>query len=178
MFLATDHSKQDSTELPRNCTFRESDWHVLAGFWHPVAFAHDIKDKPVAAKLLDVDLVIYRSEKSITVAKDLCMHRGTKLSGGTICDKLLVCPMHGLEYDSEGYCKKIPSIEDAKAKIPGKLRLHVYQSVERYGIVWVCLKDEAIWDAPVWKYLDDPQYKPVLIPPGIWHAAASRRNDI
>ena len=56
MFLATDHSKQDSTELPRNCTFRESDWHILAGFWHPVAFAHDIKDKPIAAKLLDVDL--------------------------------------------------------------------------------------------------------------------------
>ncbi len=182
MFLATDHSKQDSTELPRNCTFRESDWHILAGFWHPVAFAHDIKDKPVAAKLLDVDLVIYRTNQGITVAKDLCMHRGTRLSGGSMCEEHLVCPMHGLQYDAEGYCKKIPSMEEASAKIPPKLRLHVYQSSERYGIVWVCLKENAIWDAPVWKHLDDPQYKPVFIPSGTWGAAASRHvenfNDV
>ncbi len=182
MFLATDHSKLDSSELPRNCTFRESDWHVLAGFWHPIAFANDIQDKPVAAKLLDVDLVIYKGDTGITVAKDLCMHRGTKLSGGTICDKRLVCPMHGLEYDSEGYCKKIPSMVDARGKIPARLRLHVYQTRERYGIVWVCLKDAAIWPLPEWKHLDDPQYKPLFIPYDSWHASASRHvenfNDV
>ena len=81
-----------NTDLPRHCTFRESDWHILAGFWHPVAFVHDIKDKPVAARLLDVNLVIYRTSEGITVAKDLCMHRGTRLSLGWMQDDLLVLP--------------------------------------------------------------------------------------
>ena len=182
MFLATDHSTQVASDLPRSCSFAESDWHILAGFWHPVAFAHDIKDKPVAAKLLDVDLVIFRTEKGISVARDLCMHRGTRISGGWMCDDHLVCPMHGLQYDGEGYCRKIPSIENPNAKIPKKLRLQIYQSTERYGIVWACLKNEPIWGLPHWKHLDDPQYKPVYIPAGNWHAAASRHvenfNDV
>lgn len=110
MFLATDHSTQLNTDLPRHCTFRESDWHILAGFWHPVAFLHDIGDKPVAARLLDVNLVIYRTSEGITVAKDRCMHRGTKLSLGSMRDDLLICPMHGLHYDGQGVCRKIPSI--------------------------------------------------------------------
>ena len=60
MFLAVDHSKQVTSDYPANCTFRESDWHILSAYWHPVAYAHEIEDKPVAAKLLDVKLVIYR----------------------------------------------------------------------------------------------------------------------
>ena len=51
MFQATDHSTQVNTDIPRDSTFRESDWHILAGFWHPVAFVHDIKDKPVATQV-------------------------------------------------------------------------------------------------------------------------------
>lgn len=37
MFVSTE--KAPYSELPRNCTFSESDWHVLAGFWHPVAYS-------------------------------------------------------------------------------------------------------------------------------------------
>ena len=56
MFLATDHSKTVNTDYPVNCTFNESDWHILASYWHPVTFVHDIKDKPVATKLLDTNI--------------------------------------------------------------------------------------------------------------------------
>ena len=181
MFLSTDNSKLDKSDFPTNSSFRESDWHILAGFWHPIAFAHDVEDKPVVARLLDVDLVIYRTEQGITVAKDLCMHRGTKLTGGWICDNKLVCPMHGLQYDHSGTCVRIPSMKNL-TKIPDKLRLQVYQSVERYGIVWICLKDEAIWPLPEWRHLDDPSYKPIFIPLSVWYAAASRHvenfNDV
>lgn len=129
MFLATDNSTLVNTDLPPHCTFRESDWHILAGFWHPVAFLHDIKDKPVAARLLDVNLVIYRTTEGITVANDRCKHRGTRLSLGWMQDDLLVCPMHGLHYDSQGVCRKIPSIADPDAPIPENLRLDLREEI-------------------------------------------------
>ena len=44
MFLPVNHSKF-ATPMPRDCSFRESDWRALAGFWHPVAFAHEIADR-------------------------------------------------------------------------------------------------------------------------------------
>lgn len=179
MFLATDHSKQVVSDLPRNCSFSESDWHVLAGFWHPVAFSHTITDEPVSARLLDVDLVIYRTDTGVSVAKDLCMHRGTKLSMGKVCNNRLVCPMHGLEFDSKGACKRIPSMGD-EARIPDKLALQSYQVQERYDLVWVCLKDEAIWPLPEWPELEQEssEFEKVLIPEAhLWEATASRQTE-
>ena len=32
MFLPVNHSKF-ATPMPRDCSFRESDWRALAGFW-------------------------------------------------------------------------------------------------------------------------------------------------
>ena len=70
------------TALPRDCTFAESDWRALAPFWYPVAFSHEVKDKPFAAKLLDERLVVFRLKGNVSVARDLCLHRGAPLSAG------------------------------------------------------------------------------------------------
>ena len=43
------------SEFPPDSGYSESDWHVLAGFWHPVAVSSEVRDKPVAARLLGVD---------------------------------------------------------------------------------------------------------------------------
>ena len=77
--------------IPR-CSIREQDWHILAGFWHPVAFEHDLGDEPQSVKLLDVDLVLYKTSDGITVARDRCPHR-VKVSLGRVIDDCLVCPM-------------------------------------------------------------------------------------
>src|SRR5580658_10750511 len=81
--------------LPRDCTFAESDWRALAPFWYPVAFSHEVKDKPFAAKLLDERLVIFRVNGQVTVARDLCLHRGAPLSAGWIEGNEIVCAYHG-----------------------------------------------------------------------------------
>ncbi|MCY4154809.1 MAG: aromatic ring-hydroxylating dioxygenase subunit alpha [Gammaproteobacteria bacterium] len=182
MFRTTNQSTLTATDLPPGCSFRESDWHILAAFWHPVAFVHDITDRPLAAKLLDVNLALYRTASGITVAKDQCPHRGVKISLGRVQDDLLICPMHGLHYDGNGVCRKIPSIADPTAAIPDKLRLRTYRSEVRYGILWVCLKDEPIWPLPYWRHLEDPVYQPNYVPPGAWQVAAGRHvenfNDV
>ncbi len=181
MFQAVNHSKF-AGDLPRHCTFAESDWRILATFWHPVAFAHDIADAPVKARLLDVDLVVYRTTDGIAVARDICPHRGTRLSAGWMDGDTLVCPMHGLCFDHAGQCTKIPSIGDPNARIPPKLRLQSLLTEERYGIVWACLSDEPAHPLPVWPGIDDPELKNLYVPSGTWHAAASRHvenfNDV
>ena len=176
MFQAVDHSKF-AGDLPRNCTFEESDWRVLSTFWHPVAFAHDVQDKPVKARLLDVDLVVYRTSQGVSVARDICPHRGTKLSAGWIKDDNLVCPMHGLCFDHAGQCTKIPSMPDQTAKIPPKMRLYSVLSEEKYGIVWACLSGEPIWPLPEWDGIGNPDLKNIYVPSGTWHAAASRHVE-
>jgi len=181
VFQAKDHSKTAS-DLPRHCTFAESDWRILARFWHPVAYAHDIIDKPVAARLLDVDLVIYRTTAGVSVTYDICPHRGTKLSAGWIDDDKLVCPMHGLCYDGDGQCVKIPSVSDPTARIPPRMRLRSLMSEERYGIIWACLEDQPSHPLPDWPGIKDESLKKLHIPGDTWHAAASRHvenfNDV
>ncbi len=71
--------------LPRGCTFSESDWRVLAPFWYPVAFSHEITGRPHAVTLLDERVVVYRlSDGSLSAARDICHHRGVPLSLGHV----------------------------------------------------------------------------------------------
>ena len=129
-----------------------------------------------------MNLVIYRTSEGITVAHDRCMHRGTRLSLGWMQDDLLVCPMHGLHYDGQGVCRKIPSIADPDARIPEKLGLKTCRTEQRYGIIWVCLKDNPAWPLPYWRHLEDSQFQSMFVPPGKWQVAAGRHvenfNDV
>ena len=88
MFLPVG-SKPNSSDYPEGASIREQDWHILAGFWHPVAFEHDLGDEPQSVKLLDVDLVLYKTSDGITVARDRCPHRGVKVSLGRVIDDCL-----------------------------------------------------------------------------------------
>ena len=181
MFRASNHSRF-AGDLPRNCTFAESDWRILASFWHPIAFVHEIGHAPFKATLLDVDLVVYRTSKGISAARDICPHRGTRISDGWIEDDTLVCPMHGLRFNGAGKCVKIPSIADPDVAIPTRMRLSLLKTEERYGIVFACLADEPLHPLPVWPGIDDPNLKNLYIPSGTWQAAASRHvenfNDV
>ena len=181
MFLPIDQEKPLS-ELPEGCSFREGDWHILAGFWHPVAFAHELGAKPLAARLLDVDLVIFRAGDAVTAAEDICPHRGTRLSAGFLKGSYLVCPMHGLHFDGSGRCVKVPSVDNPNYRITSKLCLKTYLCREHLGLIWVCLKPEPIWALPEWEGIGDPNLKKVFVPSDTWQAAASRHvenfNDV
>ncbi|MFK7753027.1 MAG: Rieske 2Fe-2S domain-containing protein [Sedimentitalea sp.] len=181
MFLPVNHAEH-ATDLPRHCSFAPGDWRKLAQFWHPVAFAHEVKDQPLAARLLDVDLVIWRTGDGVSVARDLCPHRGTKLSAGRVSDDQLVCPMHGLHFNAAGQCTKIPSNPDQTARVSPRLRLQSLLVEERFGIVWTCLSETPIWPLPDWPGLRDEALKRVFMPSDTWNAAASRHvenfNDV
>jgi vanillate O-demethylase monooxygenase subunit len=149
-------------EPPRGCTFSPSDWKILSRFWHPVAFSKEVTDKPFAATLLDQRLVVYRTPQGVSVANDLCLHRGVPLSMGWIDNGELVCKYHGLRYDGAGRCVAIPA--HPGAAIPPKLCLKTYPAVERYGLVWTCLDPSdpaAPQNVPALPEWDDPSYQQI-----------------
>jgi phenylpropionate dioxygenase-like ring-hydroxylating dioxygenase large terminal subunit len=162
--------------LPRNCTFAESDWLALSPFWYPVAFSHEVTDKPFAAKLLDERLVLFRmGDGNVSVARDLCLHRGAPLSSGRIENGQLVCAYHGFRYDASGQCVCIPA--HPNAAIPPKLKLQTYPAVEKYGLIWTRLRDTGPSPLPDFNEWDDPSYLRVLPNSVELNAAAGRQIE-
>ncbi|MGJ3243332.1 MAG: Rieske 2Fe-2S domain-containing protein [Opitutales bacterium] len=172
-----------TTSPPRDCTFTDNDWHVLSRFWYPVARVEELSaDKPFAARLLDEDLIVYRSGDGCVVAKDLCIHRGVPLSLGRLEGEEVVCAYHGFRYGKEGQCTRIPAAPEAS--IPKKLCLQTFPVEERYGMIWTCLAgaDAAVEPIPDWPEPVDLKLRHVKLPPQRWQAAATRQvenfNDV
>lgn len=167
--------------LPRDCTFTEANWRLLASFWHPIAYSSEVQGQPLAVRLLDQRLVAYRAEGKVVVANDVCIHRGAPLSGGCVKDETLVCPYHGLRFDGEGRCVAVPPA-GPDAVISPKLRLTTYPTAERYGIIWTCLAPEPKAPLPDWPAFENPALQKVRLPVAEWKCSAFRHvenfNDV
>ena len=125
----------------------------LYASWHPVSYSHEIKsDKPFGTILLDEPVVIWRTSDGTPYAmRDLCIHRGTALSLGWIKDDCLVCPYHAWQYDKNGACVLIPQAKEIE--IPSKAKTPRYHCQEKFGIIWVALKD------PEFELPDVPEFE-------------------
>src|SRR5438309_4741853 len=109
---------------------------VLLNEWHVVARTQDVQPgQTVAVRLLDEDIVLWRSASGVHAWQDLCLHRGTKLSLGRIDNERLICPYHGWTYNTEGRCVHIPA--HAQQTPSAQAQAKVYQAQEKYGWIWV-----------------------------------------
>ncbi|MGG3625253.1 aromatic ring-hydroxylating dioxygenase subunit alpha [Bacillus gobiensis] len=166
--------KNKAVDLPRDCTFSYEDWTVLSKYWYPVAQQTEVTEKPLAVKLLDVNLVVYRTNSKIVVARDLCVHRGTPLSMGWVEGEDIVCPYHGFRYGTDGKCTSIPAHPDAK--INPRLCMSVYPVVERFGLVWTSLSG-VIDNMPSFSAWDDPDFQQIVCPPFDIKGSAGRQME-
>ena len=129
---------------------------ILLNDWHVVARSADVPpDGTLAVRLLDEDVVLWRSASSLQAWRDLCIHRGAKLSPGRVVNDCLVCPYHGWTYDAGGVCRHIPA--HPKQVPPPRARTLVYRVRERYDLIWVCL-GQPDRDVPAFAPWDDPAY--------------------
>jgi vanillate O-demethylase monooxygenase subunit len=147
---------------PRACTFEENDWLILSNRWFPIAVSADLTDAPVQARLLDVDLVLFRSAGGVVVARDLCPHRGMLLSRGWVTDGQIVCPYHGLHFGGDGRCASIPSRPDAR--ISDRLSLTVVRSVERFGLIWATLRGTEV-SLPNFEAWEEADFQTIVCAP-------------
>ena len=91
---------------------------ALRSCWHPVAYSAELGDRPVPADLLDEPLVLWRDSSGTAHAfSDLCVHRGTALSLGTVEGDEIVCPYHGWRYGDDRRVHRDPAARrpDARA---------------------------------------------------------------
>ncbi len=145
---------------------------VLINDWHVVARSEDIPEGTIqSARLLEEDLVLWRVGGQVQVWKDLCVHRGTRLSLGAVQDDHLVCPYHGWVYDRSGQCVRMPAHPDQTPS--PRAQAQVYPSQERYGLVWVSLGSPT-QDIPPFPEWDDPSFRKVFCGPYTYHAAGPR----
>lgn len=136
---------------------------ILLNQWHPVMRLEDIQKgtlKP--SRLLGEDVVLWRHNEQILAWQDLCPHRGAKLSLGWVEDDTLVCPYHGLAYNTEGQGVHIPAHPDLQ--LPTRACVRTYQTQEHYGLVWVSLGNPT-QDIPSFPEWDEPSYRPVFCGP-------------
>jgi len=145
---------------------------LLRDDWHAVAWSSDITAQaPVAARLMDESIVLWRSGEGVHAWKDLCVHRGSRLSLGRISNGCLACPYHGWEYDSSGRCVRIPAHPEQPP--PAKAIVTKYLAREAYGLVWVCIGSprHEISSFPEW---DDASFRKVNAGPYLYRAQGPR----
>jgi phenylpropionate dioxygenase-like ring-hydroxylating dioxygenase large terminal subunit len=152
----------ETSAPPRHCTFNPDAWSKLAEHWYPVALSRDVSHSPVAAKLLDIPLVLYRIGGEVVVAYDQCPHRGVPLTRGSGDAEGIVCAYHGLRYGKDGRCTHVPA--QPGASIPSKLRLRTYPALEHYGLVWTCLQPGTLADIPSMPHWDEPDFQQITCP--------------
>ena len=148
----------------------------LFACWHPVGYSYEIKaDEPFGTFLLDEPLVIWRTtDGGIHAMRDVCIHRGTALSLGTIEDDCLVCPYHAWQFDKKGDCVTIPQAPDAE--IPAKAKTPTYHCKEKFGLVWVAF-NSPVYDLPYIPEYEKKDWKLVNTGPFNWNSDSSRQVE-
>src|SRR4029077_20624517 len=110
----------------RGVIVAENEGPTLSDYLPPVAESKDVTREPRRFSLLDTEVVLFRDQDGAPVAfKDLCIHRGTPLSLGSVRGDRIVCAYHGWEYDRTGACVRIPSLA-AGQPIPARARAISY----------------------------------------------------
>jgi phenylpropionate dioxygenase-like ring-hydroxylating dioxygenase large terminal subunit len=136
---------------------------VLVDDWHPVAAAEELdRRKVMPARLLGEDIVVWRAEGQARAWRDLCVHRGTRLSLGRVEGRTLQCAYHGWVYDGSGQCVRIPANPDSPP--PPRAKVKTYRALERYGLVWASL-GEPTGEPPPFPEWDDASFRKLLCGP-------------
>ncbi len=145
---------------------------IEASQWHPVAQTTDVSTAPLAVRLLDQPLVLWRDATGrLAAAHDRCPHRGARLSLGQVRDGHLECPYHGWRFDGSGQCRHVPALPDFVP--PATQRLNSVALREAYGLVWLRLEGEG-GELPAFAAEADTRLRKLLCGPYDVAASAPR----
>ncbi|SEJ99001.1 vanillate O-demethylase monooxygenase subunit [Sphingobium sp. AP50] len=116
----------------------------LYNSWYCAGWAHDLGDQLIVRTMLDIPVLLYRTQAGIPVAiKDECPHRFAPLSMGHREGDDMVCPYHGLKFNTQGMCI------DARYSDRGREGpcLRTFPLIERQNILWIWMGDPNKADA-------------------------------
>ena len=131
----------------------------LRNHWYVAAKSDEVKNKPFRRIFLNEPVVLFRTADGTPIAlEDRCPHRHLPLSmGKLIGDDVLQCHYHGLRFDTNGQCVRVPGQD----MIPASARVKKYPVVERYKWLWIWMGDPALADPDTivdFHWFDDPKW--------------------
>lgn len=106
--------------------------------WYVAGLSHEFKPGALSGQqIAGRPVVIWRTAEGKVVAFDnRCCHKRFPLSEGRLLDNgLLECGYHGLCYNEQGKCVKIPS--HPEGPIPEQARIRPFPVIEQDGLVWI-----------------------------------------
>ena len=109
---------------------------MLRRYWHPVCLSANLKDIPIAVRMLSEDLVAFRDGKGRPGLLGIrCPHRLASLEYGQVRGDGLMCSYHGWKYDVTGRCIDQP-LEPRDSDFKANIR-HLWYPVQDWGgVVW------------------------------------------
>ncbi len=142
----------------------------LKNVWQVAAFAAELKDRPLPRTLLGEQVVMFRGPDGRPAALlDECPHRLAPLSLGRVVDGVLQCGYHGMAFNGQGACVRVPGQD----RIPAKAVARSFPVVERHAFIWIWMGDPALADekrVPDIFWMTDPAW---AISDGYHHVAAN-----
>ena len=106
--------------------------------WWVAAYSDEVTNKPISRWLLETPVVLYRLEDGTPAALyDRCPHRWAPLSEGHVCGSKIICPYHGMEFDTNGNCTKAPT----QTMMPKTAQIPAYPVREAGAFVWIWMGD-------------------------------------
>lgn len=131
--------------------------------WHPVVASAEVVGAPMAARLLERELVLWRAgDGAVHAWADRCPHRGARLSMGRVEADRLECPYHGWQFAAGGPCVHVPALPGFTP--PAGHGAQVFEAREACGLVWVRLAPGASV-LPVFAAESDAQLRKLLCGP-------------
>ena len=145
---------------------------LLLKDWYVICRKEEIEENKILLKyVFDQEIIIWKKKERIMAWENLCIHRGSRLSLGSINNGILKCAYHGWEYNQDAQCVKIPSQPDIK--IPKKACVKSYKVIEKMNMVWINLSKEAN-DFVNIKEFNESNFNHVASGPYIMNASAPR----
>jgi phenylpropionate dioxygenase-like ring-hydroxylating dioxygenase large terminal subunit len=129
---------------------------LLRNAWYIAAWADEIGKEPLARRICNDSVVLFRDgANKVGVLADRCCHRAAPLNMGSVVEAGIQCGYHGLIFDAEGRCVRIPG----QRLIPEDARVRFYPAVEKDRLVWIWMGDPALADRAAivdFPYHNDP----------------------
>ena len=129
----------------------------LRRYWHPVFLSKDLGEQPVAIKILDEELVIFRDKSgNLGLVHKHCPHRQASLEFGMCTDSGIQCCYHGWHFSADGSILDVPGQgEKAADMIKQRVRLGAYPTHEYKGLIFAYMGPiESIPKFPVYDSFD------------------------